>query len=132
MTNYYDNLIEVAEMMMGILVGACPKDTLALVKTISYKVLDNNNIIITVGDESEGIDYAYYTNVKWTPPIDLQYFPGLDKNGKRRKRSANNRSTLKSHLTGGNNPNEGWFDTALLQGMTKLAQEENGVVLSEL
>ena len=62
MTSYYDDLINVAEMMMGILIGACPKDTLALVSSISYEVLDNNNVILSVGDE---VCYACsYTNMK--------------------------------------------------------------------
>ena len=74
MTSYYDDLINVAEMMMGILIGRLPtKIQLALVGSISYEVLDNNNVILSVGDEV--VDYAYYTNAKWTPPINLEYFP---------------------------------------------------------
>ena len=124
MTSYYDDLINVAEMFMGILIGACPKDTLALVSSISYEVLDTNNVILSVGDEV--VDYAYYTNAKWTPPINLEYFPSG------RKRSDSDKKRLKSFAYGGNNPNEAWFDNSLLQGMQLMAESENGVVLSEL
>ncbi len=124
MTSYYDDLINVAEMFMGILIGACPKDTLALVSSISYEVLDTNNVILSVGDEV--VDYAYYTNMKWTPPINLEYFPSG------RKRSDNDKKRLKSFAYGGNNPNEAWFDNSLLQSMQLMAESENGVVLSEL
>lgn len=124
MTSYYDDLINVAEMMMGILIGSCPQDTMALVGSISYEVLDNNNVILSVGDEV--VDYAYYTNAKWTPPINLEYFPSG------RKRSDSDKKRLKSFAYGGNNPNEAWFDNSLLQSMQLMAESENGVVLSEL
>ena len=124
MTSYYDDLINVAEMMMGILIGSCPQDTMALVGSISYEVLDNNNVILSVGDEV--VDYAYYTNAKWTPPINLEYFPSG------RKRSDSDKKRLKSFAYCGNNPNEAWFDNSLLQGMQLMAESDNGVVLSEL
>ena len=61
--NAYDNLINIAELMLSILISNAPKATLALVGSISYEVLDDNNIIVSVGDDQ--VDYAYYTNEIW-------------------------------------------------------------------
>lgn len=120
----YDDLVNVAELMMSILISSAPKDTLALVGSISYEVLDDNNIIVSVGNET--VDYAYYTNEIWSPPVNLEYFPSG------RKRSDNDKTKLKSFAYGGHNPNEAWFDNALEQTTQLLAESENGVMLSEL
>jgi len=120
----YDNLINIAELMLSILISNAPKATLALVGSISYEVLDDNNIIVSVGDDQ--VDYAYYTNEMWVPPVNLEYFPSG------RKRTANDKTKLKSFAYGGKNPNEAWFDNALEQTTQLLAESENGVMLSEL
>lgn len=118
------NLMNEAEMIMGYLIGAVPKDTGALAMTIGYVIYDDNTIEILVGDEE--VDYAVYTNMVWNPPVNLEYLPS----GKKRPESS--RLRLKSLSYGGNNPNEGWFDNALEQCLLVLAEKYKGVYLREL
>ena len=118
------NLMNEAKMIVGALLGAVPKDTGALARTIGYVIYDDNTIEILVGDEI--VDYAVYTNMVWNPPINLEYFPSG------RKRTETDKSRLKSFKFGGKNPNERWFDGALEQCLLALAEKYKGVYLREL
>lgn len=119
-----ESLIDIAKMIVGVLLGRVPKDTGALARSIGFNVLDENTIEILVGNEI--VDYAVHTNIKWQPPINLEYFPSG------RKRTETDKSRLKSFAYGGRNPNEGWFDKSLAQCMQVLAESYEGVYLIEL
>lgn len=118
------NLVDIADFIASSLLSAAPIDTGALKLSITYKIFDDNNIEIYVGNDK--VDYAVYTNIKWDPPVNLEYFPS----GK--KRTENDKTKLKSYAYGGNNPNEGWFDITLEQCMKNLTEIYKGVYLIEL
>lgn len=110
-----DNIINIAELFMSMLVSMAPKDTYNLARSIGYKVYDNDSVEIIIG--GDGVQYAPFTNEKWEPPVDLEYFPSG------RKRTESQKRSLKSFRTGGHNPNEAWIDRAL---------EQTGLLLAEL
>lgn len=109
----------ICEMIVSTLKAFAPVDKRNLIRSIDYDCSDPNNVKVTVS-----VEYAQNTNKEWIPKVDVMYH----KNGK--LRTPNNRRNLKSFATGGRNPNEGWFDRALHQVMTQLAQQYEGVVIT--
>lgn len=123
-----DNIVNIAELFMTTIISMAPRDSLNLVRSIGYNVYDDNNVEITIGGEVVNgikVDYAPYTNEKWEPPVNLEYFPS----GK--KRTEYEKRKLKSYRTGGENPNEGWVDAALEQVSILLAEIGLGMVIKK-
>lgn len=124
---YSDHIVDIAELIVSMLIAKAPKDTWNMVNTIGYIVYDDNNIEILVGGEYA--PYAPYTNEKWNPPIDIYY---KNVKGKKVPRTQTEINKLKSRFTGGQNPNEGWFDLVLKQVMVDLASQFEGAVITNV
>jgi len=119
-----DNIVNIAELFMTTLIAIAPRDTFNLVNSIGYKVFDDNTVEIIIGGTQ--VNYAPYTNEKWNPPVNLEYFPSGRKRTELQKRS------LKSFRTGGENPNEAWVERAIEQVSRLLAEINLGVVVKDV
>mgnify|MGYP001003491637 CR=1 FL=1 len=119
-----DNIVNIAELFMTTLIAMAPRDNLNLLRSIGYKVFDDNTVEIIIG--SDKVQYAPYTNEPWIPPVNLEYFPSG------RKRTELEKRSLKSFRTGGKNPNEAWVERAINQTAKLLAEINLGVVMSDV
>jgi hypothetical protein len=116
----YDmHVLDIASVVVKMLIDYAPKDKLGLVNSISLTIYDDDHIEIEVT-----APYTDYTNKYWQ--IDLQNY----RNGK--KRSEYNKKSLKSYMTGGVNPNLGWFDTALTQAGKLIAEFYEGWMVTNV
>ena len=115
------HVYDICNLITSILIEMAPKDKLGLVNSIEYTIFSDNRIEINVT-----APYTGYTNEEWEPPVDLEYY----RNGK--KRSDYNKRNLKSFLTGGRNPNQGWFDRALNQAAKVIAELYEGWAISNV
>ncbi len=119
-----DNIVNIAELFMTTLIATAPRDTHNLVRSIGYKVHSDDSVEIIIGGPL--VNYAPYTNEKWNPPVNLEYFPSG------RKRTELEKRKLKSYRTGGHNPNEGWVERAIDQVTQLLAEINMGVVIKDV